>query len=426
MNRPLSQPASPAPTLHVPRYLILFVGALVAIGPLSLDAYLPAMPAMADAFHVGIVRINNTISVYLVGYGLGQFFGGAFSDQIGRKRIGLIGLSIFTVASLAIGFATTVDQVQWLRFVQAIGGGFSTVICMAIVRDVYHVDELGRRMAMVTLVMLASPVIAPTLGATLLHFGWPAIFFFKAAYAGTLAIVYALVVPETRRGEWRKLSVVTTLRQCGQVIARKNADGRRPVTYAITMALSASVFMTFITNSSFAYIDYFGVPASRFPLYFSVAVIGLIGTNLFSMRRLSSGNAPTFFRSGLALQATGVVCLLGVVLAGPGSIWFVVGPIALIVAAFGLTGPSGSSQFIRNYDRLAGSASSLYTTLLFSTGAVFGAMSGVFFDGSLRPMVFTMVVATVAANSCALLTGAKIRRRPAPAEPASEATRDAA
>jgi len=427
MNRPSPEPARGVLPPHVPRNLILFVGALVAIGPLSLDAYLPAMPAMADAFHVGIVRINNTISVYLVGYGLGQFFGGAFSDQIGRKRIGLIGLTIFMLASLAIAFSTTVDEVQWLRFVQAIGGGFSTVICMAIVRDVYHVDELGRRMAMVTLVMLASPVIAPTLGATLLRFGWPAIFFFKAAYAATLAVVYAVVVPETRPGDWRKLSVATTLRQCGQVIARKNPDGRRPVVYAITMALSASVFMTFITNASFAYIDYFGVPASRFPLYFSVAVIGLICTNLFSMRRLNSSNAPTFFRLGLGVQATGVLCLTAVVLAGARSVWYVVAPIALIVAAFGLTGPSGSSQFIRNYDRLAGSASSLYTTLLFSTGAAFGAVSGVFFDGTLRPMAFTMFVASVAANSCALLTGAKIGRPPAPAaSPARDPTRDAA
>src|SRR5215468_10349957 len=110
MNRP-----SLAPAHGVPPYLILFVGALVAIGPLSLDAYLPAMPAMADAFHVGIVRINNTISVYLVGYGIGQFFGGAFSDQIGRKRIGLIGLAIFAGASLAIAFSTTVEEAQWLR-----------------------------------------------------------------------------------------------------------------------------------------------------------------------------------------------------------------------------------------------------------------------------------------------------------------------
>jgi DHA1 family bicyclomycin/chloramphenicol resistance-like MFS transporter len=187
MNRPASEPAHALPP-GIPRHLILFIGALVAIGPISLDAYLPAMPAMADAFHVGIVRLNNTISIYLVGYGFGQFFGGAFSDQIGRKRIGLIGLAIFAVASLAIAFATSAEQAQALRFIQAIGGGFSTVICMAIVRDVYPVEELGRRMAMVTLVMLASPVIAPTLGATLLRFGWPAIFFFQTAYAVAIAL----------------------------------------------------------------------------------------------------------------------------------------------------------------------------------------------------------------------------------------------
>ena len=425
MNRSPTEPARALPS-GVPSHLILFIGTLVAIGPLSLDAYLPAMPAMADAFHVGIVRINNTISVYLVGYGLGQFFGGAFSDQVGRKRVGLVGLAIFTLASLAIGFATTVEQVQWLRFTQAIGGGFSTVICMAIVRDVYPVDELGRRMAMVTLVMLASPVIAPTLGATLLRLGWPAIFFFQAAYAGSLLAFYALRVPETRPGDWRKLSLGTTLSQCAQVIAQRNAAGRRPVTFAITMAFSASVFMTFITNSSFAYIEYFGMPAARFPLYFSVAVIGLIATNLFSMRRLTATNAPTFFRVGLGVQATGVVSLVAVVLAGAHSIWHVVGPIAIIVSAFGLTGPAGSSQFIRNYDRLAGSASSLYTTLLFSTGALFGAVSGVFFDGSLRPMAFTMFVATVLANSCALLTGAKIGRPALAGGAANDATRDAA
>ena len=80
MNRPPPEPARGAVPPHVARYLILFVGALVAIGPLSLDAYLPAMPAMSDFFHVGIVRVNNTISMYLVGYGVGQFFGGAFSD----------------------------------------------------------------------------------------------------------------------------------------------------------------------------------------------------------------------------------------------------------------------------------------------------------------------------------------------------------
>jgi len=404
------EPAGSPRTLHIPRYLILFIGALIAVGPLSLDAYLPAMPAMAAAFGVGIVRLNTTISVYLVGYGLGVFFGGSFSDQVGRKRVGLIGLTVFTLASLSIGFAHTVEQVQWLRFVQAIGGGFSTVICMAMVRDVYAVEELGRRMAMVTLVMLASPVVAPTLGAALLRFGWPSIFFFKAAYAGSLATYYATSVPETRPGEWRNLSVLATLRQCVQVIARKDENGRHPITIAISLALGAGVFMTFLTNAAFAYIQYFGVSPTHFPLYFGCGVVGMIAANIYSMGHLNPRNAPAFFRLGLAVQLVAAVSLVAIVLAGP-SIWPVVACVAVIVAAFGLAGPAGSSTYIRHYDRLAGSASSLYTTMFFSLGAILGWVTGMFFDGTLRPMVLTMLVSCVASNACAFLTGATMSRR---------------
>ena len=248
--------------------MIWFVGALIAIGPLSLDAYLPAMPAMAETFGVQIVALNNTISVYLVGYGISQFLGGTFSDQIGRKRIGLIGLAIFIVASVAISFAQTMQQVQWLRFVQAFGGGFSTVICMAIVRDVYPIRELGRRMAMMTLIMLASPVIAPALGAALLRFGWQSIFLFKAGYAGLLLVYYLLRVPETRPGQWRDMSVIRLLQQSAEVVSRKIDGKRLPMRFAVSMALASGVFMTFLTNSSFAYIEYFGVSTNAFPFYF--------------------------------------------------------------------------------------------------------------------------------------------------------------
>jgi DHA1 family bicyclomycin/chloramphenicol resistance-like MFS transporter len=423
MSRPRSNAASAHGNLQVPRHLILFIGALVAIGPLSLDAYLPAMPAMADAFHVSIVSINNTISVYLVGYGFGQFFGGAFSDQIGRKRVGLIGLSIFAAASIAIGFATSVEQIEWLRFTQAIGGGFSTVICWAIVRDVYHVDELGKRMAMVTLVMLASPVIAPSLGAALLHLGWPAIFFFKAAYAAALAAFYLFMVPETRPGEWRNLSVLTTLRQCRQVLARKDDLGRRPIVYGIAMALGAACFMTFLTNASFAYIEYFGVPATLFPLYFGVGVVGMIATNLYSMRHMTPVRAPWLFRLGLAVQLVAAALLATEVLLGPRSIWVVVACVGVIVGTFGLAGPAGSSLYMRQFDRLAGSASSLYTTSMFAMGSIFGAVSGLFFDGTLRPMVLTMLVASAAANLIALRTGARLVRPAQPREGGEGAAR---
>ncbi|HET8696867.1 MAG TPA: multidrug effflux MFS transporter [Gammaproteobacteria bacterium] len=393
----------------MPRHLIVFLGALIAIGALSLDAYLPAMPAMAKSFGVDSVAMSHTISMYLVGYGLGQFFGGSFSDQIGRKRIGLIGLSIFAVAAIAIGFATTVEQVQWLRLVQAIGGGFSTVICMAIVRDVYPVEEIGRRMSMVLLTMLASPVIAPSLGAALLRFGWPTIFFFKAAYAGVLAVFYYAKVPETRPGRMSQLSLVRTLRQCAQVLSLRGEDGRRPVVYAFAMAFGAGCFMTFITNASFAYIEYFGVSPTVFPLYFGIGVVGMIGTQLYNMRHLTAEIAPRQFRVGLVVQLAAALFLAAVVVLGAHSIWFVVISVAVIVGSFGLAGPAGSSLYIRHFGALAGSASSLYTTLMFGLGSVFGVVSGFFFDGTLRPMVLTMLAAAVIANGFAVLTGAGAR-----------------
>lgn len=180
--------------------------------------------------------------------------------------------------------------------------------------------------------------------------------------------------------------------------------------FAVTAAFGASAFMTFVTNASFAYIDYFGVSAALFPLYFSIGVLGLVATNVFSMKRLKPSNAPRFFRFGLALQLMAVTALLLGVLAGAPSIWFVVVPVAVIVSCFGLVGPSGSSQYMGHFQKLAGSASSLYTTLLFSSGAIFGAVSGLFFDGTLLPMALTMFVASLAANATAFSTGATFRR----------------
>ena len=167
---------------------------------------------MAAAFGVSIVSLKNTLSVFLIGYAVGQFFGGSFSDQIGRKRVGYIGPRSLHRRERAIAFTQDVEQMLVLRFLQAIGGGFSTVICMATVRDIYPVEELGRRFATVTMVVLVAPLVAPVLGAFLLPFGWETIFIVKAAYAAILLGRYALLVPETRRGHMANLSVRSIFR----------------------------------------------------------------------------------------------------------------------------------------------------------------------------------------------------------------------
>ena len=396
-----------AATGSVPRFLIVFLGALVALGPLSMDAYLPAIPAMVEYFDSDIVSLNNTLAIFLAGYALGQFFGGSFSDQIGRKRIGYIGLCLYIATTSAIGFATSVEQLLALRFFQAIGGGFSTVICMASVRDIYPVEQLGRRFATVTMIVLVAPLVAPVLGSLLLPLGWWTIFFVKAAYATLLLVLYTRLVPETRPGAWRDLSVTSIFRQCRDVIVRRVGGVVLPIRYALAMALSAALLMTFVTNASFVYMQYFGVSAARFPFIFGVSVLGFMSLNLFSMHRLTSDNAGTFFRTGLRIQIIGATLLALAVVAGLAAIWVIVPLIVVTVSTLGLVGPSGSARYMAFFSQLAGSASSVYTTLMFALGGIFGALVGVFYNGTLLPMIGVMAAASVAANLIAMTLPAR-------------------
>lgn len=383
---------------EIPRYLIVFLGALVALGPLSMDAYLPAIPAMALDFGVAVVTVNHTLSAYLIGNAFGQFFGGAFSDQIGRKRVGYIGLSLYIVSTFALAFVGTVEQALALRVFQAIGGGFSTVICMASVRDIYPVDELGRRFATMMMIVLIAPLVAPALGALLLPFGWQSIFLLQGVYALALLLLYIRIVPETRQGRWEAFSLKSIFVQCADVVVRR-VDGRfLPIRYAFAMGLSISVLMVFVTNASFIYLEHFDISPARFPLYFGLTVLGLMASNLFSMRKLTSGNAGFYFRWGLRVQVVAVALMLAAAVAGLASLWVFVPLMVVTMATLGLVAPGGSARYMSFFRELAGSASSVNTTLGFSLGGLLGALTSELNDGTLLPMVAVMALASIIAN----------------------------
>jgi DHA1 family bicyclomycin/chloramphenicol resistance-like MFS transporter len=286
-----------------------------------------------------------------------------------------------------------------LRFFQAIGGGFATVICLATVRDVYPVEQLGRRFATVTMVLLVAPLVAPALGAAVLPMGWEMIFVLKAAYGVALLGAYFRLVPETRPGRLANLSLRSVFRQCGEVVRRRVDSRRLPIRYATAMAFSASCMMIFVTNSSFIYMQYFEVSPARFSLLFATSVLGFMAMNLFSMWRLNAGNAGTFFRVGLTIQALVVAGLLTVIATGHASLPTVVPFIVFAVATLGLVGPAGSSRYMGFFRELAGSASSVYTTMMFLLGGTFGWLSGVLNDGTLVPVAAMMLGASLTANA---------------------------
>src|SRR5690606_38446354 len=144
--------------------------------------------------------------------------------------------------------------------------------------------------------------------------------------------------------------------------------------------------------------EYFGVSEHAFPLYFGASVLGMVAMNIVSMRTLTETRAPSYFHAGLRMQFVGVAVLFVAALFGPWSIWVIVAAMTFVVASLGLTGPAGSAQYIRNFDKLAGSAASLYTTLMFALGAVLSGVSGLLFNVTLKPMAFVMIAGSTAAN----------------------------
>jgi DHA1 family bicyclomycin/chloramphenicol resistance-like MFS transporter len=225
------------------------------------------------------------------------------------------------------------------------------------------------------------------------------IFVFKAVYAAALIGVYAWFVPETRAGALGNLSLRSVFKQCLEVVRRRVDSKHLPIRYATAMAFSAAVMMIFVTNSSFIYMQYFGVTPSGFPWLFALSVLGFMSMNLFSMWRLKGHNAGSFFRSGLTIQVVVVACLVWVVLTGRATLLTVVPLIVLTVATLGLVGPAGSTRYMGFFRELAGSASSVYTTMMFLLGGIFGWLSGALNDGTLVPVAAMMLAASLTANA---------------------------
>ncbi len=386
---------------ELPRYFLVFISAMVAIAPFAIDTYLPALPVMAAAFNTDIVQLNFTVSTYLIGFGVGQLLGGPVSDQLGRRPVGFLGLTIFIAGAVAISFAQTVEQVQWLRPLQAIGGGFVASICNAMVRDSYSATEAAKRFPMVMLVMLAAPLIAPVVGTLLLPLGWESIFLFLAAY-GVVIFLFFSRLGETNKHKTGMLKLGHLIPQYLEVLGRRVNGVRVPLRYVLTQGFVSSALMVFLTNAAFIYLEYFKVDVEQFPLYFGSNVFAMMCFTLITVRLVRRIQPYRIFRVGMLSQLFWVVALTVIVFSGdPQDIYFT--PLmALVIGSSGLINTTLSGLHLANFQKLAGSAGALMSMAVFSFGAVLGVLSGLLYDGTLRPIVGVMLVSVVIANLIAL------------------------
>ncbi|WP_346839163.1 multidrug effflux MFS transporter [Microbulbifer sp. SAOS-129_SWC] len=377
----------------------LLLAMTVALGPLALDTYLPAFPAMGSHLGVDSHALSLTISVYVFALSLGQLIGGPLSDRIGRAPVMLAGLGIFSVASLVIWQSDNFYQLLPLRALQAFGGGWAAVCVPALVRDRIHGREAAKLFSMIGLIMVAAPAFAPTIGSLLLKLGgWSSIFLFLGVYGVALLIVLKSTLFRGPR-VIPPASNTSVLRRYAAVLSTRPA-----LRFILLQAMAFSVMMLFITHSSFIYQTHFRVGPSVFALLFGANIVVMTAMNLTNRALLNRYPPQRILRFAVTLQGAGIAALLLVLWLAP-TLWLFVPAMMLTVGAMGAISPNNQASCMEYFAENGGTAAALMGALQFSVAGGISALS------ALLPETVTAIVGAMAACSavCLLLVWTPFR-----------------
>jgi MFS transporter, DHA1 family, multidrug resistance protein len=363
---------------------------LTAIGPLSTDMYLPSLPSIASAFAADASRVQLTLSIYLVGFAMGQIFYGPISDKFGRKPAVLTGLLLYAVASAGCALATSIDMLVFFRFVQALGAAGPIVLARAIVRDLYDGARAGRELSRMGMIMGIVPALAPIIGGVMEPlFGWRSNFWAVLLAAGALAWVVSRHLPETLRARrLEPISFISILRGFGALLSHR---GYR--LYVTVSGLTYGGLFCFISGSSFVLQQTYGLSPLLFGLSFAVSVLGFITGTVIAQRVVGRLGLDGTIRIGVWLLALGGALMLTAMAYGPG--WFgeVTLPMALYTMGVGLVLPQSSASSMMPFPDRAGAASSLLGLIQMSFAAGVGALLGTVLMKSplLMPLFITVL-----------------------------------
>lgn len=376
------------------RRLALLVAANTALAPFAIDAYLPAMAALADDVGASIHHTELSLSTFLAGFALGQLVFGPISDRVGRKPVLLGGLVVFLLASLAITTVGSLGELLAWRFVQALGGGATVVNSAAIVRDCFKGSEAAKVMSTMAIIMLMAPLVAPVVGSGLLYLAdWWLIFVFLAAYAGFLMWLLGTKLPETRPPGGSAATLVTVLANYLSVLRDRNAMG-----FIAAASMSFAGLFAFVTASPFLYLEHFGLTPSLYPLVFGVNVVVMVAANRLNIRLLRWRTPLQNLRLGLGIQLTAGLGLTFMVATGLESLVTMVPLIMLFAGTIGLVAPNAITSLLDRFPHMSATAAALQGSIQFSCGALAGVLVGAFEIDSAWPMVGTMLGATLLAN----------------------------
>jgi len=369
--------------------LTALLALLTALGPMSVDLYLPSLPDIERALRAPAAQVELTISFYLIGFALGQIFYGPLSDLYGRKPVLLAALGIFCVMTFVCAGASSIEALIAARFVQAVGASGAIVLSRAIVRDLHSGARAARELSLMAMIFGFAPIVAPLIGGGLqTAFGWRAGFLFVFLWgAGALTAAWWLL-PETLRARpVMRPRLLDHFR--GAALILRNTFF---LAHVGIVALSFSGLFAWISGSAFVLQDLYGATPVEFALVFAIASIGyLVGTSVAAFTVMRLGIERTI-GAGAAVLTIGAAALVAAGGAWPGVPVALAVPVAIYLAGLGLAMPQAMAGALQPFPERAGTASSLVGCTQQTAAALMGAVVGHTLGATAWPLILSMAL----------------------------------
>jgi DHA1 family bicyclomycin/chloramphenicol resistance-like MFS transporter len=379
----------------------IILGLLSVIGPLAIDMYLPALPAIGADLGASDAVIQRSLMAYMAAVAICQLIYGPLSDMFGRKPPLYFGLGVFVLGSIGCALAPNADMLIVFRFLQGVGACASMSLPRAIVRDNYTGAQAAQLMSLIMLVFSVSPILAPLTGSLVIAFGdWRSMFWVMTVVGvlGFLLLTFAL--RETRPKEARLDSGLGSgLRAYGTLLRDWRFLG---LTLIGTFGMSS--FMAFLGNSSFVYIDHFGLTPTQYSLAFSVNAVSFFAVSQMTGWLVGRFGLNRVVKIAVSGYAASMLTLFAIVISGVDSV-FVLGGFMFVAFGFlGLVLPSTGVLAMEEQGEIAGSASAMMGTVQMIVASVVMGIVGAFADGTARPMVVAFAACAVLAFTITQLT----------------------
>lgn len=389
-------------------FLILLLGSLTALGPFSIDMYLPGFPEIAKDLHTSVAKVSLSLSGFFIGISVGQLLYGPLLDRFGRKKPLYIGLIIYILASIGCAYATSINALIVWRCVQAIGSCAAAVASVAMVRDLFPVSENAKVFALLMLVVGVSPMVAPTVGGYVTTaFGWHSVFIvlMLLGLLNLLASIFGL--PDNYKPD------LTLSLKPKPILKNFISVMREPqfYTYALTGAVAFSGLFAYVAGSPLLFMDIFAVKEETYGWIFAFLSIGLIGSsqlNAITLRRYSS--EQVIFVALICQAITGIIFLIGS-FNGWFGLYETIFLLFIFLSCLGFANPNTSALSLAPFSKNAGSASALMGAVQMGFGTLASIGVSMFDTRSSLPMVAIMATTSIIALTILYFGRKKIKHK---------------